>query len=99
MNSFELSFLKTALSKQVAKTAKIELYGLHYKTDWFVLMVRNMVLKALQYNIDCPVEIGQSEEENVYFYTDEQIKCMLSRSNKLSNSKLKVKTSDNNCCN
>jgi hypothetical protein len=98
MNSLELSFLWSQHSKNVVKAAKIDLYGLHYESDWIALLARNLVLKALQHNLDCPVEVGETEAHNVYYYDNEQIKCMLATTNRIGQSKSRVRSGNNNCC-
>ena len=42
--------IHTSLAKDIALSAKNELYGLIYQTKWDSCLLRHMVLRALEYN-------------------------------------------------
>ena len=84
------NFQKYILAKDVAKAARIELYGLHYSVNWIELIARNLAVKALIYHAD----YGG-------YYTDEQENCIKARMGVIGKGIIVGKTNQNNsqdCC-
>ena len=78
------------LAKDVAKAARIEIFGLHYTVNWIELIARNLAVKALIYHEDCGG-----------YYTDEQVNCIKARMGVIGKGMIVGKTKQGNiknCC-
>ncbi len=81
----ELLYLQRIQGQIAAKQAKTELYGLHYNTNFMLLFMRNIILKALQMHLTGLFVV----------YSDDDIQCLKARLQILTiNSSL-----SSSCCN
>lgn len=89
--SSELNLMKYNIGKDTYKSACIELYGLHYDTNWIELIVRGLAIKALEIN------------EEIDYYTEDEVRCLKARIGVMGKSSHRTlfnnRISKKGCCN
>ena len=88
MNEIEWTYAYVSHAKELAKQARIELYGLHYSTNFMLLFLRDMALEAIKYGFDYPA----------FAYDEATLLCIASRLNHL-NYAIGNNSWTGNCCN